>query len=205
MVYTPTDFSNWVFKKQNPSYRNIPYNYVLKNLRKGRDDHLLIDEAKFRYSREIFGIDKKTTWDLVYRDDQRTSQSLKSGYLFKNGECLRCKPDLVFAGKDNVYVVVERKTTKHPNPQFWDSDLAQLWCYGHLDMFKKSDRVLLALEYWKSGSLDNKRLMDARSQPSDNGLGLIKHKSFLRGDKDTYKKFKKLFIEWGGEIINPNS
>ena len=210
---TPSAFSDWVFNQDNPNYIPEPRHKIDYLMRQGERDHKKIDEIRRRYSELIFDSSCEANWDVIYVDDGTDKEVLKASMLRHSGRVFKCKPDLVLAGKNNTYLVVERKTTtreeKEIPPEGWQNHLAQLWCYGHLDRFDKNDVVYLALEYYMKGA-SQKLLNDSYIylpfevlQKKLVGMKemLVKQVSFMRGEEKYYLRIKKLFERYGGSVV----
>jgi hypothetical protein len=90
-------------------------------------------------------------WELIYRDPlEEKPVPLKISSLSFKGESIWGAPDLVYKNTVSKEVlIVERKASDKPIPQDgWPNLRAQLWAYGHIDLFQSAPKITLVGEVW---------------------------------------------------------
>lgn len=132
-----TDFSKWVMSL----YMNNPIKQSA--LSHGK----YVEKSVARLARPL--ADKN--WELIYRDPLNAKPvPLKISALTVNGDPIWGAPDVVYRNiETGEIIIVERKASDKVIPiNGWPNLRAQLWAYGHIDIFKTSPKITLVGEVW---------------------------------------------------------
>lgn len=126
-------------------------------------------------------------WEIEFKDDGEAEPYVIHSLRLK-GQPLRAKPDRVLHQvSTGVRRIVEIKTTTAPIPmQGWPNMKVQLWCYGLIDAWKNSPKVLLMGEILH---LHYGHVTQHRTNPWDSK------------DPRIDAECEELFTLWGGKRV----
>ena len=209
---TATAFANWVFEKTVPFHQGFdPFTRIEleQKLALGRFMHAECEQL-WPWLRETkAGPFLTSKWELIHADphsDER-SNTFSATRLSYQGKPLRCRPDVVFRDREsNRILIVERKTTKRKEgsipSEAWPNIRAQLWCYSWIDDWADAPEVILVSQFIRRrAEFQNfgRRVVQNRSYPWI--YTYSSRPSFLRSDPAFQGECKKLFSEYGGQIV----